>query len=279
MNFKMFIGLIEAVYNASYKIENDILTELSSQTTAYFEETTENKRKTIIEYINNNLDNITKIANETEYKGTKLLDGTFSKELPILGTRIEIKKALNAENLGLISNTLETDISTEEGYSQYISKIENANSEVSCIDSPSYETLLLLEVLQNFYDQKSTVLVNQVNEEQLIAKYALLSIKDALEWYKYFCNTYWNSSEEVSNIEKVNIIGTVNLIDEISNKATFKQKNLLDGTFNGISKINSTTLGGGTKLKTTFQSESEVTSAIQQCQKAITMLENELAKL
>ena len=70
-----------------------------------------------------------------------------------------------------------------------------------------------------------------------------------------------------------------NLIDEISNKATFKQKNLLDGTFNGISKINSTTLGGGTKLKTTFQSESEVTSAIQQCQKAITMLENELAKL
>lgn len=68
-------------------------------------------------------------------------------------------------------------------------------------------------------------------------------------------------------------------IDHIANNADYNGQKLLDGTFSNISRINTTTLGGGTKLSTDVLTTEAAESAKTQYQNAIDMVEREIAKL
>ena len=68
-------------------------------------------------------------------------------------------------------------------------------------------------------------------------------------------------------------------IDIISENCHYNEQKLLDGTYGSISKINSTTLGGGTKLGTDVSTSEKAEALKIQYQNAVNMVENEIAKL
>lgn len=225
---------------------------------------------------------INRVSSETNYKNEKLLNGTFSRDVGASGLFLEIED-LSADALGLDSSNIDTYFATSEAALTYQEKINEAITKVSNNRSRAGAMQDSLEIhLLNYYqDVGNIVSSNTSNVDKRIASAGLTEIEEMLKNCVKFCENLTNSNIYNQNPEiyKDQIEAYIMAIDHIGNNAQYNGQKLLDGSYSNISKINSTTLGGGMKLPTDVSTTENVQNTKQIYQEAINMVEKEIEKL
>lgn len=221
------------------------------------------------------------IARETMFNNEYLLDGSFNKNV---GTSDYIVKIddLSSESLGLNKDEIDNNLASAEAANQYLTKIDQAIAKVSENRSRVGAASNGLEILKDFYKEENSILAsNEANLDIKIAKNGLIVIKDSLKREIELCNTatgtYIDDSDRKYLKNEMDVL--IKVIDIISENCHYNEQKLLDGTYGSISKINSTTLGGGTKLGTDVSTSEKAEALKIQYQNAVNMVENEIAKL
>ena len=221
------------------------------------------------------------ISNETVFNNEKLLDGSSNKSVGINELTLQIDN-LSSSGLGLDITAIDTNLASTEAALQYLEIINEALDKVSKNMSKSGTISNALEELSDYYTEENNIINSStINMDKKIAKAGLNSIKGMLERNKTDCE---QSILETSSTDgKQNFMAEMDAlliaIDHIANNADYNGQKLLDGTFSNISRINTTTLGGGTKLSTDVLTTEAAESAKTQYQNAIDMVEREIAKL
>ena len=221
------------------------------------------------------------ISNETVFNNEKILDGSFNKSVGINELTLQIDN-LSSSGLGLDITAIDTNLASTEAALQYLEIINEALDKVSKNRSKSGTISNALEELSDYYTEENNIINSStINMDKKIAKAGLNSIKGMLERNKTHCEQ--SILETFSTDDKQNSMAEMDAlliaIDHIANNADYNEQKLLDGTFSNISRINTTTLGGGTKLSTDVLTTEAAESAKTQYQNAIDMVEREIAKL
>ena len=221
------------------------------------------------------------ISNETVFNNEKILDGSFNKSVGINELTLQIDN-LSSSGLGLDITAIDTNLASTEAALQYLEIINEALDKVSKNMSKSGTISNALEELSDYYTEENNIINSStINMDKKIAKAGLNSIKGMLERNKTHCEQ--SILETFSTDGKQNFMAEMDAlliaIDHIANNADYNGQKLLDGTFSNISRINTTTLGGGTKLSTDVLTTEAAESAKTQYQNAIDMVEREIAKL
>lgn len=232
----------------------------------------ESDKKTLMKEIKQILSAIDDIATTTAFDGEILLNGNIARDIAVRGMFLKIDN-LEAEALGLNSSNIENELATTESLEAYLNKIQQALNIVSENRSRVWAVLDGLERLKDFYKEENSILAsNEANLDKKIAKNGLIVIKDSLKRGIELCN-----SATGTYINEMDVL--IKVIDIISENCHYNEQKLLDGTYGSISKINSTTLGGGTKLGTDVSTSEKAEALKIQYQNAVNMVENEIAKL
>ena len=221
------------------------------------------------------------ISNETVFNNEKILDGSFNKSVGINELTLQIDN-LSSSGLGLDITAIDTNLASTEAALQYLEIINEALDKVSKNRSKSGTISNALEELSDYYTEENNIINSStINMDKKIAKAGLNSIKGMLERNKTHCEQ--SILETFSTDGKQSFMAQMDAlliaIDHIANNADYNGQKLLDGTFSNISRINTTTLGGGTKLSTDVLTTEAAESAKTQYQNAIDMVEREIAKL
>ena len=221
------------------------------------------------------------ISNETVFNNEKILDGSFNKSVGINELTLQIDN-LSSSGLGLDITAIDTNLASTEAALQYLEIINEALDKVSKNMSKSGTISNALEELSDYYTEENNIINSStINMDKKIAKAGLNSIKGMLERNKTHCEQ--SILETFSTDGKQSFMAQMDAlliaIDHIANNADYNGQKLLDGTFSNISRINTTTLGGGTKLSTDVLTTEAAESAKTQYQNAIDMVEREIAKL
>ena len=221
------------------------------------------------------------ISNETVFNNEKLLDGSFNKSAGINELILQIDN-LSSSGLGLDITAIDTNLASTEAALQYLEIINEALDKVSKNMSKSGTISNALEELSDYYTEENNIINSStINMDKKIAKAGLNSIKGMLERNKTHCEQ--SILETFDTDDKQSLMAEMDAlliaIDHIANNADYNGQKLLDGTFSNISRINTTTLGGGTKLSTDVLTTEAAESAKTQYQNAIDMVEREIAKL
>ena len=221
------------------------------------------------------------ISNETVFNNEKILDGSFNKSVGINELTLQIDN-LSSSGLGLDITAIDTNLASTEAALQYLEIINEALDKVSKNMSKSGTIYNALEELSDYYTEENNIINSStINMDKKIAKAGLNSIKGMLERNKTHCEQ--SILETFSTDGKQSFMAQMDAlliaIDHIANNADYNGQKLLDGTFSNISRINTTTLGGGTKLSTDVLTTEAAESAKTQYQNAIDMVEREIAKL
>ena len=221
------------------------------------------------------------ISNETVFNNEKILDGSFNKSVGINELTLQIDN-LSSSGLGLDITAIDTNLASTEAALQYLEIINEALDKVSKNMSKSGTISNALEALSDYYTEENNIINSStINMDKKIAKAGLNSIKGMLKRNKTDCEQ--SILETFSTDDKQNFMAEMDAlliaIDHIANNADYNGQKLLDGTFSNISRINTTTLGGGTKLSTDVLTTEAAESAKTQYQNAIDMVEREIAKL
>lgn len=241
----------------------------------------ESDKKTLMKEIKQILSAIDDNATTTAFDGEILLNGNIARDIAVRGMFLKIDN-LESEALGLNSSNIENELATTESLEAYLNKIQQASDAVSENRSRVGAVLNGLEILKDFYKEENSILAsNEANLDIKIAKNGLIVVKDSLEGGIARCNGATESG--VDDIDRKNIKAEmdvlIKVIDIISENCHYNEQKLLDGTYGSISKINSTTLGEGTKLGTDVSTSEKAEALKIQYQNAVNMVENELAKL
>lgn len=241
----------------------------------------ESDKKTLMKEIKQILSAIDDNATTTAFDGEILLNGNIARDIAVRGMFLKIDN-LESEALGLNSSNIENELATTESLEAYLNKIQQASDAVSENRSRVGAVLNGLEILKDFYKEENSILAsNEANLDIKIAKKGLIVVKDSLEGGIARCNVATESG--VDDIDRKNIKAEmdvlIKLIDIISENCHYNEQKLLDGTYGSISKINSTTLGGGTKLGTDVSTSEKAEALKIQYQNAVNMVENEITKL
>ena len=224
---------------------------------------------------------IDSISNETIFNDEKLLDGSFNKSVGINELTLQIDN-LSSSGLGLDITAIDTNLDSTEAARQYLETITEAIGKVSKNRSKSGAIHNALEALSDYYTEENNIINSStINMDKKIAKAGLNSIKGMLESNKTHCEhsilETFDTDDKQSFMAQMDAL--LIAIDHIANNADYNGQKLLDGTFSNISRINTTTLGGGTKLSTDVLTTEVAESAKTQYQNAIDMVEREIAKL
>ena len=227
------------------------------------------------------LQEIDRISNESIFDNEKLLDGSFNKSVGINELILQIDN-LSSSGLGLDITAIDTNLASTEAALQYLEIINEAQDKVSKNMSKSGTISNALEELSDYYTEENNIINSStINMDKKIAKAGLNSIKGMLEKNKTLCEQ--SILETFDTDDKQCLMAEMDAlliaIDHIANNADYNGQKLLDGTFSNISRINTTTLGGGTKLSTDVLTTEAAESAKTQYQNAIDMVEREIAKL
>ena len=227
------------------------------------------------------LQEIDRISNESIFDNEKLLDGSFNKSVGINELILQIDN-LSSSGLGLDITAIDTNLASTEAALQYLEIINEALDKVSKNMSKSGTISNALEELSDYYTEENNIINSStINMDKKIAKAGLNSIKGMLERNKTHCEQ--SILETFDTDDKQSLMAEMDAlliaIDHIANNADYNGQKLLDGTFSNISRINTTTLGGGTKLSTDVLTTEAAESAKTQYQNAIDMVEREIAKL
>ena len=220
-------------------------------------------------------------SNETVANNEKLLDGSFNKSVGINELTLQIDN-LSSSSLGLDITAIDTNLASTEAALQYLEIIIEALDKVSKNRMKCATIENALYILSDYYTEENNIINSStINMDKKIAKAGLNSIKGMLERNKTHCEQ--SILETFSTDDKQNFMAQMDAlliaIDHIANNADYNGQKLLDGTFSNISRINTTTLGGGTKLSTDVLTTEAAESAKTQYQNAIDMVEREIAKL
>ena len=221
------------------------------------------------------------ISNETVFNNEKLLDGSFNKSIGINELILQIDN-LSSSSLGLDITAIDTNLASTEAALQYLEIINEALNKVSKNRMKCATIQDALYILSDYYTEENNIINSStINMDKKIAKAGLNSIKGMLERNKTHCEQ--SILETFSTDGKQSFMAQMDAlliaIDHIANNADYNGQKLLDGTFSNISRINTTTLGGGTKLSTDVLTTEAAESAKTQYQNAIDMVEREIAKL
>ena len=227
------------------------------------------------------LQEIDRISNESIFDNEKLLDGSFNKSVGINELILQIDN-LSSSGLGLDITAIDTNLASTEAALQYLEIINEALDKVSKNMSKSGTISNALEELSDYYTEENNIINSStINMDKKIAKAGLNSIKGMLERNKTHCEQLiletFDTDDKQSLMAEMDAL--LIAIDHIANNADYNGQKLLDGTFSNISRINTTTLGGGTKLSTDVLTTEAAESAKTQYQNAIDMVEREIAKL
>ena len=221
------------------------------------------------------------ISNETVFNNEKLLDGSFNKSIGINELILQIDN-LSSSSLGLDITAIDTNLASTEAALQYLEIINEALDKVSKNRMKCATIQNALYILSDYYTEENNIINSStINMDKKIAKAGLNSIKGMLKRNKTHCEQ--SILETFSTDDKQSFMAQMDAlliaIDHIANNADYNGQKLLDGTFSNISRINTTTLGGGTKLSTDVLTTEAAESAKTQYQNAIDMVEREIAKL
>ena len=221
------------------------------------------------------------ISNETVFNNEKLLDGSFNKSIGINELILQIDN-LSSSSLGLDITAIDTNLASTEAALQYLEIINEALDKVSKNRMKCATIQDALYILSDYYTEENNIINSStINMDKKIAKAGLNSIKGMLKRNKTHCEQ--SILETFSTDDKQSFMAQMDAlliaIDHIANNADYNGQKLLDGTFSNISRINTTTLGGGTKLSTDVLTTEAAESAKTQYQNAIDMVEREIAKL
>lgn len=241
----------------------------------------ESDKKTLMKEIKQILSAIDDIATTTAFDGEILLNGNIARDIAVRGMFLKIDN-LEAEALGLNSSNIENELATTESLEAYLNKIQQAMNIVSENRSRVGAVLNGLERLKDFYKEENSILAsNEANLDKKIAKNGLIVIKDSLKRGIELCNSA--TGAYIGDMDRIylkhEMDDLIKVIDIISENCHYNEQKLLDGTYGSISKINSTTLGGGTKLGTDVSTSEKAEALKIQYQNAVNMVENEIAKL
>ena len=221
------------------------------------------------------------ISNETVFNNEKILDGSFNKSVGINELILQ-KDNLSSSSLGLDITAIDTNLASTEAALQYLEIINEALDKVSKNRMKCATIQDALYILSDYYTEENNIINSStINMDKKIAKAGLNSIKGMLKRNKTHCEQ--SILETFSTDDKQSFMAQMDAlliaIDHIANNADYNGQKLLDGTFSNISRINTTTLGGGTKLSTDVLTTEAAESAKTQYQNAIDMVEREIAKL
>ena len=227
------------------------------------------------------LQEIDRISNESIFDNEKLLDGSFNKSVGINELTLQIDN-LSSSSLGLDITAIDTNLASTEAALQYLEIINEALNKVSKNRMKCATIQDALYILSDYYTEENNIINSStINMDKKIAKAGLNSIKGMLKRNKTYCEQ--SILETFSTDDKQSFMAQMDAlliaIDHIANNADYNGQKLLDGTFSNISRINTTTLGGGTKLSTDVLTTEAAESAKTQYQNAIDMVEREIAKL
>ena len=221
------------------------------------------------------------ISNETVFNNEKLLAGSFNKSVGINELILQ-KDNLSSSSLGLDITAIDTNLASTEAALQYLEIIDEALDKVAKNRAKCGAIYNALEELSDYYTEENNIINSStINMDKKIAKAGLNSIKGMLERNKTLCeqSILETSSTDDKQSFMAHMDALLIAIDHIANNADYNGQKLLDGTFSNISRINTTTLGGGTKLSTDVLTTEAAESAKTQYQNAIDMVEREIAKL
>lgn len=258
-----------------------VLQILNASVAQYINSTTDSDKEKLMNDIKAILSEIDRIVATTGFDDEILLNGNIARDIAVSGMFLKIDN-WDTEALGLNSSNIETELATAESSKAYLNKIQQASDIVSENRSRVGAVLNGLEILKDFYKEENSILAsNEANLDKKIAKNGLIVIKDSLKREIELCNTatgtYIDDSDRKYLKNEMDVL--IKVIDIISENCHYNEQKLLDGTYGSISKINSTTLGGGTKLGTDVSTSEKAEALKIQYQNAVNMVENEIAKL
>lgn len=250
--------------------------------TAAKSESTESDRNAIKSEVIQLIKEIDRISSETNYKNEKLLNGTFARDVGASGLLLEIED-LSADELGLDSSNIDTYFATAETVATYLEKVNQALTKVTNNRSMAGGMQDSLEHLLKYYqDVKNIISSNTSNVNKKIVNVGLIQIEKMLNKCVLLCEAATdttNQNQGVLEAFKNQIDAYIMTIDHIGSNAQYNGQKLLDGSYSNISKIDSTTLGGGTKLPIDVSTTENAQNAKQKYQEAINMVEKEIEKL
>ena len=280
-NIEESIDVIQVANGSMYEMQSILqrLRELSIQ--AENSEYNTNDRDAIKTEVIQLIGEIDRISSEANYKNEKLLNGAFSRDVGVNGLSFKIDN-LSADELGLDISNIDTHFATSEAANAYSKKIDQAISKISENRSKTGSIQnSLMYILEYYQGEKNVISSNTPNMDKKIAKIGLEEVKNILDRCVILCGYATESQEYPEDLKLLQDEMDVELmaIDHIGSNAQYNGQKLLDGSYNNISKINSITLGGGTKLPTDISTTENVQNTKQKYQEAINMVEKEIEKL
>ena len=263
---------------------SDILDELNEIRQLTFnacQDITDTERVAIKTKIKAALNRIDTITSETNYKGEILLKGDIARDIVIDGMFLKIDN-LSSEELGLNISDIDEELATIETSATYIDKVDVAIKKARTNYTRASATEAGLVYILDYYMAENDIIKSSTsNLDELLAENALKNMKNILSMCLMKIKNAANDTNTDDDRQTITfeLETCIIAIDYIAEQAHWNGQKLLDGTYSNISKINSTTLGCGTKLPTDVTTMEKAENAQPRYQSAIEMLEKELAKL
>lgn len=239
------------------------------------ETNTDGDRKALLSEIQELSKNIDRIRNNNQYKGEYLLNGKFARSIGANGMY------LNIDDLSALALEINNaDISSTEKAEKYLEKVEKAIDTVCDNMNRINNVQMVLERLLIMYDEQNQIINSGIaNADIEITVHSLSTMEEILNRCIQCANiAYGESTGEKENL-KEEMQYWLKGIDVIYDNAEYDGNRLLDGTFKGVSEINTTTLGGGTGLNVDLTNDASIASTISKLQSAIQTIEREISKL
>lgn len=236
---------------------------------------TEEDIKNVLGEIQERLEKIDELSNNNQYKGEYLLKGKLSRSVGANGMHLNIDD-LSTIALG-INNV---DISSPEKAGEYLKKTQNAIKIVVDNMSRISNVQEVLEKLLIMYDEQNQIINSGVSDADIeITVHALSTMEEIINTCIQCANISYGESANDKETLKKEMQYWLKGIDVIYDNAEYDGKKLLDGTFKGVAKINTTTLDIGTDLNINLANDASIDSLISKLQLAIQKIKGEISKL
>ena len=255
------------------------LAELLTSRLIADERLTETDKGYVIDEVEQLLQEITRIAEVTEWDTIKMLDGSFSRHLDIDNVVLTVNNC-SAEALGLAIPNLRETLMTKEGAEGYLINIEEATRLISQTRSTLGASQNKLQEVWDFYEAENDILNSyRKGADKYLAEEELIHIKAALD--RCYEITEQGINGNINDTSRANIQlevkALVEVIDIIT-KEEYKGVNVLDGTHFEIPRIDPETLGIAGHTAIASPSIEDMQTMHEQYRSAIQMIKAEIDK-
>lgn len=236
---------------------------------------TEKDREIILVDLKQELEKIDEMSNNNQYKGEYLLKGKFSRSVGANGIYLNID---DLSTLALGINNV--DVLSQEKAEEYLKKTKNAVLTVVENISRINNVQNVLEKLLIMYDEQNQIINSGVSDADIeITVHALSTMEEILNTCIQCADISYGESTKNKEKLKKEMQYWLKGIDVIYDNAEYDGKKLLDGTFKGVAKINTTTLDIGTDLNINLANDASIDSLISKLQLAVQKIKGEISKL